>query len=136
MEECTKIKKEHIKIIGNEENIDQFYAKVVYDGKATPFIEKGGSFYLDKKDNLGGSIQIVCNDPKLADKEISEISGSSSNGTTTMTKHQAIDELKKQDYVEPITLNPDSDEQTKYDYTDADGDSGTVTLVDGKIIVT
>ena len=54
---------------------------------------------------------------------------------TSMTKAQAIEAIKKLGYVDPITLTPDTENQTSYTYVDGDGIDGTVELVDGKITV-
>jgi hypothetical protein len=62
--------------------------------------------------------------------------GGGGDTLTTMTKAQAIEAIKAKDYVDPITLTPDTENQTSYTYVDGEGLDGTVNLVDGKIIVT
>lgn len=63
--------------------------------------------------------------------------GAGGGGTTstTMTKAQAIEAIKGKNYVDPITLTPNEENQTTYTYVDGEGLEGTVTLVDGNIKV-
>ena len=124
--------------MGSDDNFDEYYAKVVYDGNLESVKQKEGAFYLSKKNALGEEIQIKCNDPKLADKTVTEIGGDKppvEGNLTTMTKQQAIDDIVKMGYTAPITLTPDSDGQTTYNYTDAGGLTGTVKLEGGIIKV-
>jgi hypothetical protein len=133
-----KITPNHVKALGSDEEIDKYYPKVVYDGQLQTVIEKEGEFYLTKKDGIGQDIKITCIDPKLANKTVEEIGvgkPAEEGSLTTMTKAQAIEAIKNNGYTEPITLTPDSDGQTTYNYTDAGGLTGTVTLKDGNIIV-
>jgi hypothetical protein len=53
----------------------------------------------------------------------------------TMTRDQAKAAILAQGYTEPITFTPNSDGQTKYDFTDGDDLEGTATLNNGNIIV-
>ena len=130
-----KITTDHVRALGSDENIDKFYPSVVYDGQLEAVEEKEGQFYLSKKDNVGNQIKITCGDPKLANKTIEEVQGTLPPPSTTMTKQQAIDAIVKMGYTAPITLTPDSDGQTTYNYTDAGGLEGTVKLEGGTIKV-
>jgi hypothetical protein len=134
----NKITVDHVQTMGSDEGFDEYYAKVVYDGNLESVKQKEGAFYLSKKNAIGEEIQINCGDAKLADKTVEEIGGvkPAKEGTlTSMTKAQAIDAIKKLGYVDPITLTPDTENQTSYTYVDGEGIDGTVELVDGKIIV-
>ena len=134
----NKITVDHVQTMGSDEGFDEYYAKVVYDGNLVSVKQKEGAFYLSKTNAVGDEIQINCGDAKLADKTVEEIGGvkPAEEGTlTSMTKAQAIDAIKKLGYVDPITLTPDTENQTSYTYVDGEGIDGTVKLVDGKIIV-
>lgn len=144
IESCpnNKITVDHVQTMGSDDNFDEYYAKVVYDGNLESVKQKEGAFYLSKKNAVGEEIQIKCNDPKLADKTVAEIGGDKppvEGNLTTMTKQQAIDAIKAQGFTDPIILTPDLDSQTTYTYTatyDSQTLGGDVVLKDGKIIIT
>lgn len=95
--ECSKIDiNKHVFISGSDENIDEFYAKVVYDGKLEQVVEKEGTFYFkDVKNNLGEMKQIECGDLKLADKTVEEIQGTIPSGEAKTEYNQTLDDFKK-----------------------------------------
>ena len=96
-QECSKIDiNKHVFISGSDENIDEFYAKVVYDGKLEQVVEKEGTFYLkDVKNNLGEMKQIECGDLKLANKTIDEIQATIPSGEVKKEYNQTLDDFKK-----------------------------------------
>jgi hypothetical protein len=133
------------KIIGGAfPDLQQNYKiQVMYDGKIKDVIEVDDTLYIKLDDD--DKIELSCNDTKLADKKFDSSTGvvtsndedgtnsSSSEGVTTA---QIIAAIKKEGYIEPITLSPNENNKTNYTYVDADGTDGTVTVDNnGNIIV-